>query len=726
VRARNKKTSYNRTQQKTTTHMPRTRYLALLAVAAAPAYALDAASALRRHTAVLDAHSFNIGAFRASGGDFYATARDVAARKSGACVTALEDYFVNIGQPINQLARFASANYVVLGEAVFAAAKDPTLIGGLASAAAMGKVTDMGDAATCTDLPGFRYFVASTKSNSPALGLCLPKECSARDLEGLLREGAKAAGYLGPIVPTVVRSGDHRFHLDAVGWCWIVVASIFALLAVVATFAEPAVRKGVKALGAEKAPGDATDYALLEDEAPAAYAGPEWLRCFSLCRNAAAWAKRRGGALSCLDGIRVVSMLLVVYGHSLIWGLQGAGYANVYDILPQNGHGLMATPRGQVIFSAELAVDSFFWLSGFLAAYVTYKVAAAASAKLWVPAAVVHRYLRLTPVYAFVLIFWWKVLRVAGEGAQWQTLEGEYDQCAKWWWTNMLYVNNLVPFHAPAGCYGVTWYLPNDMQFFLLLPFFVLLHHKSKRAGYFAIAASCVASIAYSWWAAVAFDLKIGLQGGADYSNDYYNRPWTRIPPYLIGMATALLYRDAKGRDVLSPRKHTGLLVAGLLLAGLTFFGIYPFDQDLTKHLPHWKHVLYIALSKPGWAVALSCLTWPCFHGRGSLVAFLLELSIWEPIAKLTFVMYLVHPAVLDLFFKSNNANRVQFDEWWWYVVFLGTSVLVAGVSLLVHLLVEQPCANVAALLMPRKGAKKAPPPVEQPLTGSDGDTEVV
>jgi len=655
-------------------------------------------------------------------------ARDVAARAptNDSCVAALEAFAEAWSNPTNQLARFASANYVVLAEVIAEAVADPSVAGALGAAVASGYITDFGDASTCQSLPGFRYYVATTPSNSPALGLCLPKACSAKDLEGLLREATKNAGPLAAALPSVVRSGDFKFRLDAVGYGWLGMAAVFVVLAVAATCAEPAVRRGVRALAEPKrsanpdeysgSSADPDTYSLLEEEEAPAYAGPEWLRCFSLRRNAAAWAARRGGALSCLDGVRVVSMLLVVYGHSIIWGMQGAGYSNIFDILPTDGEGLLATPRGQVIYSAELAVDSFFWLSGFLAAYVTSKIAGVMAARVWVPAAVVHRYLRLTPVYMFVVVGWWKVLRVAGEGALWESLDYEYDLCAKWWWTNLLYVNNLVPFHEPAGCYGVTWYLPNDMQFFLLLPLFVLLHRRSPRAGYAALLLGGLASMAYAWWATIQFDLKIGIASGMDYSLDYYMRPWTRIPPYLVGAATALAYRDAGGRDVVSPRGHTALLLFGLLVAGLAFFGVYPFNQDITEEgVPHWKHVWYITLSKPAWAVALSCLCWPCFYGRGSLIAFCLELPIWEPVAKLTFLMYLLHPAVLDLFFKSNNTQRVTFDEYWWYVVVAGTSCLVAAAALVVHLLVELPCANVMALLLPsRKGAagRKAPPPV--------------
>lgn len=36
----------------------------------------------------------------------------------------------------------------------------------------------------------------------------------------------------------------------------------------------------------------------------------------------------------------------------------------------------------------------------------------------------------------------------------------------RYWWSNMLYVNNLVPWHEgeTGECFYHTWYLANDMQ----------------------------------------------------------------------------------------------------------------------------------------------------------------------------------------------------------------------------------------------------------------------
>ncbi len=57
-------------------------------------------------------------------------------------------------------------------------------------------------------------------------------------------------------------------------------------------------------------------------------------------------------------------------------------------------------------------------------------------------------------------------------------------------------------------------------------------------------------------------------------------------------------------------------------------------------------------------AVALSLLCWPSFRGHRGMIGRLLELPLWEPLAKLTYAMYLVHPSVLSVMFWARRSGR--------------------------------------------------------------------
>ncbi len=47
----------------------------------------------------------------------------------------------------------------------------------------------------------------------------------------------------------------------------------------------------------------------------------------------------------------------------------------------------------------------------------------------WVPSLYLHRYLRLTPLYFFVLGMYYYVMRVVDQGPYWGLLERDYDMC---------------------------------------------------------------------------------------------------------------------------------------------------------------------------------------------------------------------------------------------------------------------------------------------------------
>ena len=69
----------------------------------------------------------------------------------------------------------------------------------------------------------------------------------------------------------------------------------------------------------------------------------------------------------------------------------------------------------------------------------------------------------------------------------------EAEECAKNSWVNLLYINNFdVEEYLEGGCLGlgVTWYLANDMQFFLIAPPIIYMIWRSKKIGFALIGES--------------------------------------------------------------------------------------------------------------------------------------------------------------------------------------------------------------------------------------------
>ncbi|XP_050093927.1 nose resistant to fluoxetine protein 6-like [Anopheles aquasalis] len=76
------------------------------------------------------------------------------------------------------------------------------------------------------------------------------------------------------------------------------------------------------------------------------------------------------------------------------------------------------------------------------------------------------RYVRLTPVYAFVMLFEATWMIRLGDGPLWRKgVETGRTYCRENWWTNLLYINNYFKVEQP--CMLHTWYLAADFHLFV-------------------------------------------------------------------------------------------------------------------------------------------------------------------------------------------------------------------------------------------------------------------
>ena len=66
----------------------------------------------------------------------------------------------------------------------------------------------------------------------------------------------------------------------------------------------------------------------------------------------------------------------------------------------------------------------------------------------------VHRYIRLTPLYAAMILLSVAFWPYAGEGPMWPDPYQLMQSCRDYWWRNLLYINNLVG-DKPGDIVGV-------------------------------------------------------------------------------------------------------------------------------------------------------------------------------------------------------------------------------------------------------------------------------
>lgn len=96
-----------------------------------------------------------------------------------------------------------------------------------------------------------------------------------------------------------------------------------------------------------------------------------------------------------------------------------------------------------LITSGTLSVDTFFLMSGFLMSFLTLKELD--KRKFINPLfSYLHRYIRLTPAYALIMLVLSTLILHLGSGPLWNLMHMQAQNCQSNWWQNLLYINNFM------------------------------------------------------------------------------------------------------------------------------------------------------------------------------------------------------------------------------------------------------------------------------------------
>ncbi|CAL1269391.1 unnamed protein product [Larinioides sclopetarius] len=341
-------------------------------------------------------------------------------------------------------------------------------------------------------------------------------------------------------------------------------------------------------------------------------------------------------------------MAWVILGHTYIHNVDIIG--NYMDLLRS-----VDNLPFQAVMQGTFSVDSFFLISGFLLCYLFLEESDKRNGKINLFFLCLHRFLRLTPVYMLLIAFNTLVFKYTGSGPFWGN-DSDAGACKKYWWWNLLYINNFLPMESM--CITWTWYLANDMQFFM--------------AGVLIL---CVLWRLLLTW------------------NFIYSKPYCRCGPYIIGILLAYIMYQHKDRkwDLKLGMKCIGWCCASFCSLSVVF-GLYHIKDNET--LFHF----YNALSRSAFGLGLAWVIFCCLSGNGGLVDRFLSLKIWIPLSRLTYCAYLFHPIIMSWYFESQktpfyftHANMIML-----YFGFLVVSFIAAFV---ISVTFETPIINIEKML---------------------------
>ncbi|XP_070564270.1 O-acyltransferase like protein-like [Ptychodera flava] len=177
--------------------------------------------------------------------------------------------------------------------------------------------------------------------------------------------------------------------------------------------------------------------------------------------------------LMALHGMRVLTLWWVIYQMT---------YETSYEVLQNPLDLLWISERfhSQAISNGSFATDTFFVISGFLITYLALKKLDehGSSWKMWLTY-YFHRVWRFWPAYIVILLMYmWALPNMVGGPLSY--IANDYVQpCYTYWWTNVIFINNLHPYFDPLRdkCMPWSWYIACVMQFYIISPCIILLLH---------------------------------------------------------------------------------------------------------------------------------------------------------------------------------------------------------------------------------------------------------
>lgn len=594
-------------------------------------------------------------------------------------------------------------------------------------------INDLGDYFSCCDLEGARYAVFSVilGGSSVYLTLCGPESCTAEDYMGLLAnvsaltasnhplsqfaynlqsleqlsQSSKPQGRKLQVSPSAITITfpqtyihDHFTNLSAGAIAMLVVCIGLGLVVTVGTTIDM-----LKAWSNGSGGTKAENYQMM-DMKPKEERGSinaetgekikvqstresflvGLLMCFSLYSNVPKLFSSRSAekigqkrdTLDILNAVRVMSMGWVILGHTYAYRAFLGAVKNPLQFLDN-----MKDSKTAIIYAGLFSVDSFFWLGGFLMAFLLLQ-------QLNTPKSLkplgwgylyAHRFYRILPAYMFVLFLTWAFTKYAGNGPLWYGGDSVNTQCKDYWWTNMLFLNNFIPDGDGSGCLGQSWYLANDMQFFLISPPIFFLYHKfSRLLGWVCIGALCLLAVLYGSLKSQHNDYNVVFiapqNTTGNFMADYYIKPYARVAPYAVGIACGMVlysYRYYKKTGEVYDKialffavsmekrwiRYLSYLI-GLFLINFFIFIQYSAYKDVDHNWSNWNHAesdLFIGFNRFFWAVGMSLILVPMLMGYNKLATWFLSLDIWAPLARLTFCTYLIHLHLIFIIYLSQS-----------------------------------------------------------------------
>nr|XP_034194410.1 O-acyltransferase like protein-like isoform X2 [Osmia lignaria] len=407
-----------------------------------------------------------------------------------------------------------------------------------------------------------------------------------------------------------------------------------------------------------------------------------------------------GDTISTIHGLKAISMAWVILGHTCITAFKYSDNMEYRKVVERKF-------LFQTITNGAFSVDTFFFMGGLLVSFLYFRTNAKGDLNklthgtkgfiaggLKFVGLIMYRFCRLTAPYMYVLGVVQVAMKWFHSNSVFEPPTADHYNCPNYWWRNFLYINTLFP--VDQMCMIWSWYVADDTQFYTVGAVILIL-----ATNHFKIATFALTTLLLSSWLTTGY---IALVNNHMPSSDdplalfdkIYDKPWTRLGPYLIGMSIGyFLFKTDCKLNMSKTTVFIGWLLSSACLLSL-LYGLY--ETELTPIMS----AAYSSLSHSIWALGLSWIVVACSTGYGGYVNSILSAPILYPVSRITYCAYLVHPLVIRLT-AMNLDSPFHLGNYTMMITFFGQLVLSYLLSFIISVSFEAPIVSMLKILSPKK-----------------------
>ncbi|RZF33741.1 hypothetical protein LSTR_LSTR008000, partial [Laodelphax striatellus] len=454
--------------------------------------------------------------------------------------------------------------------------------------------------------------------------------------------------------------------------------------------------------------GIAGSYLSIFNPNPDSKPGPfsKVLTCFSFYGNAKSLLTLTSSKepLMILHGMKCISALWVMLAHA-------ASFLFIFPMMNMNTALKFVSDRltSMVMVKGELAVDSFFFITGVLVFYMANK-SIKKGTRFYLPSFYFSRFIRLAPAYYMHILLILSVVRYMNGGPMWKYhVLAPRDNCLESWPFHLLFANNII--NTEKQCSPTDWYVAIDMQLHMLAPLIMIPLFKSRKwMSHFLlpfiilVGSLALGAVTYiNNFPATFMNDRLSFRPKS-YTNEYV-LTHLRFTPYAIGILTGYILSRGKLK-ITKIQAWLGWIVTSSLLVAVLWMSWYVHQE--TVLYDRTIAAVHNGLQRTVFALFLAWIVLACEFGIAGPLKKFLCWKLFQPISRLSYAIYLTSSG-LQYSMASSRLHSYAFSETEIYRDLCGDIVYAVGIAFTFCLLFEAPYVKLANLVFNRNNSTERP-----------------